>query len=53
MAEPILGEHTTPMPGWTYAGYATANLEQAGKVVAMGFDDLLGAARTVRPGARF
>jgi thiamine kinase-like enzyme len=53
MAEPILGEHTTPMPGWTYTGYATANLDQAGQVAAMGFDELLEAARTVRPGARF
>lgn len=53
MAEPILGDHTTPMPGWTYGGYAAANLEQAGAVVLLGFDELLAAARTVRPGARF
>jgi thiamine kinase-like enzyme len=53
MAEPILGQHTTPMPGWTYSGYAAANLEQAGKVVTMGFADLLQTARTVRPAARF
>ena len=53
MAEPILAEHTTPMPGWTYTGYAAANLEQAGIVVAAGFDALLDTARTVRPGARF
>jgi thiamine kinase-like enzyme len=53
MAEPILGQHTTPMPGWTYGGYAAANLEQAGKVVAMGFAELLQAARAVRPAARF
>ena len=53
MAEPILAEHTTPMPGWTYTGYAAANLEQAGMVVAAGFDALLDTARTVRPGARF
>jgi thiamine kinase-like enzyme len=53
MAEPILAEHTTPMPGWTYTGYAAANLEQADTVVATGFDRLLDAARTVRPGARF
>jgi thiamine kinase-like enzyme len=52
MAEPILGQQTTPMPGWTYSGYAAANLEQAGKVVAMGFEELLEAARAVRPGAR-
>jgi len=53
MAEPILGQHTTPMPGWTYSGYAAANLEQAGQVVTMGFEELLEAARLVRPAARF
>jgi hypothetical protein len=27
MAEPILGSHTSPLPGWSYQGYAQANLE--------------------------
>ena len=53
MAEPILGSQTTPMPGWTYPGYANANLVQAANVVALGLDELFDAARIVQPGARF
>jgi len=54
MAEPILSGETTPLDGWTYQGYASANLEQARSVWAKtSFGEMLDAARRVRPGACF
>lgn len=52
MAEPILAHSTTPLEGWTYQGYAAANLEQA-RIVFSSFDALMTAAEQVRPGALF
>lgn len=51
MAEPILGGQTLPAAGWTYQGYAAANLAQAESALALGFDTLMSAARHVREGA--
>lgn len=53
MAESILSEHTSPMPGWSYTGYAEANLAQAGTVVDRGLAELVDAARWVRTDAGF
>ena len=53
MAEPILGAHTAPAEGWTYQGYAAANLEQARGVVDRDFGQLMDASRTIRDGALF
>jgi len=53
MAEPILGAHTAPADGWTYRGYATANLHQARQAIDCDFDGLLDQARRIRDGALF
>lgn len=54
MAEPILAGATTPMEGWTYQGYLSANLRQAKDVWASSsFEALLEQASMFREGALF
>ena len=53
MAEPILGQATLPIDGWTYKGYAEEHLRQADIAVEAGFDAYLAQARVVAASATF
>lgn len=54
MAEPLLSAKTAPLEGWTYRGYAEANLAQARLVIDSGkFAEYMKEARDVRPDALF
>lgn len=53
MAEPILGNETVPLDGWTYQKYAENNFAQARAVIDSGdFARYLKEARNVSPQAR-